>query len=181
MNNKRISIIIALLASLVLSACVEPVVKIQPGTELAVQDSGMKIANPIRQMSREELIEESGVDLGAPENAEDLVYSIIELEGANPVAQLRFTLDEQELCFRAQYIGTEKAEDISGLYYEWERKEYAYVNYCAGLAFFAGELGYIKWFDPVSGIQYSLSMTEGAKFDAMLKLAETVFVPLQQQ
>lgn len=181
--RRYLSFIIALLMCLSLSGCIEPVLDtVTPaGQAKAEADSGLAIANPVREMSREELVDTCGIELNFPENAEDINYSIIELKEYNPIAQLRFSFDGIDYCMRGQYVGSEKAEDISGLYYEWELKEHAYVDYCYGVVYISGEVGYIKWLDAISGTQYSLSMSNGAKKDALIQMAELLFEPGQDK
>lgn len=182
MNKKALSIIIALLIALGLCGCVEHVEKPDPTKPLAERDSGLAIANPIKEMSRQELAEKSGIDLGAPEGATDMVYSLIDLSEGLPVAQLRFDLDGHELCLRAQAMNSESmAGDISGLYYEWELKQNTFVSLRYAVVNICGDIGYIKWVDAVPGIQYSLSMTEGADDELLVELAEKVFYPVQDE
>lgn len=182
LNKKVISIIIALLLALGLCGCIEPVEKPDPTKPLAERDSGLAIANPVKEMSRQELIENCGIDLGAPEGAEDMVYSLIDLSESLPVAQLRFKLDGYELCLRAQAMNSQSmAGDISGLYYEWELTRNTFVNFRYAVVNICGDIGYIKWVDAVPGIQYSLSMTEGAEEKLLVELAERVFYPVQDE
>jgi len=176
LKKKYLIVLIALALCVVLSGCTEPVDKPQEGPVFE-QDSQLNIINPIKQMSREELAENCGIDLGEPEGAKDMVYSLIELKDQNPVAQLKLSLEGHELCLRAQAMDTETAAgDISGLYYEWDSVNHVFVgvnNYA--VASLKDDLGYIKWLDGASGVQYSLSMTEGADLDTLVSLAEAVF------
>ena len=178
---KRItSIIIALLLCLGLTGCIEPVVEPDYTKPLADRDSGLAIANPVKEMSREELAEKTGIDLGCPEGAENTVYSLIELSGAEPVAQLRFSLDGHELCLRAQSMSSAAAAgDISGMYYEWEYTKNVFVSMLYAVVNVSGDIGYIKWIDAEGGVQYSLSMNEGAGEKILVELAEKVYQPLQ--
>lgn len=180
MNKKAISLIISLLVILGLTGCIEPVEEIDHTKPVAEQDSGFALANPVREMSRQELIECTGIDLGEPEGAENLVYSLIELEDAVPVAQLRFKLEGHDLCLRAQAMSTDAAAgDISGLYYDWELTRNTFVSLRYAVVNVSGDVGYVKWVDAVPGIQYSLSMTEGANDKLLIELAEKVFDPVQ--
>ena len=182
MIKKALSIIIALLLALGLCGCIEPVTKPDLTKPLAERDSGLAIAKPIKEMSRQELAENCGIDLGAPEGATDMVYSLIDLSEGMPVAQLRFKLDGHDLCLRAQTIYSESAAgDISGLYYEWEFKQNTFVSFRYAVVNICGDIGYIKWVDAEPGIQYSLSMTEGADEKLLVELAEKVFYPVQDE
>ncbi len=179
MNRKCIALIIALALCIILSGCTEPVGQAQEGPVFE-QDSQLNIINPIKQMSRQELVESCGINLGEPEGAKELEYSLIRLKDQKPIAQLRFTLDGHELCLRAQVVDTTSAAgDISGLYYEWDVEQHVFVSMNYAVACLKDDLGYIKWIDMAPGIQYSLSMTEGADVDSLVSMAEAVFHPVQ--
>ena len=180
MNKRIISIIIALLFMLSLTGCIEPVTEPDYTKPLAEPDSGFAIANPIREMSRQELFEETGIDLGAPEGAENMVYSLIELSEEEPVAQLKFSLDGHELCLRAQTMSAAAAAgDISGMYYQWEYTKNVFVSMLYAVVNLSGDIGYIKWIDAQGGIQYNLSMNKGASESLLIELAEKVYQPAQ--
>ena len=181
MVKKYIVLLMVLLVCFGCTGCIEPVEKNEnPGdTPLAEQDSQLGIINPVKELSRRELIEAAGIDLGAPEGAEDMAYSLITLSEHSPVAQLKFTLDGHQLCLRAQVIAEEIAIDISGMYYEWELTENVFVDRDYAVVNLADDVGYIKWVDMAPGIQYSLSMAEGADKDTLIDLAERVFKALQ--
>lgn len=179
MNKRCLSIIIALLISLMLVGCIEPVVEPDYTKPLAEPDSGFAIANPITEMSRQELAVKCGIDLGEPEGAKDMVYSCIELHDAEPIAQLRFNLDGYELSLRAQTMSAEAAAgDISGMYYEWEYTRNTFVSMLYAVVNISGDIGYVKWMDAENGVQYSLSMNEGAEEKLLIELAERVFCPV---
>jgi len=179
--KRYISFIIALLCAVCLCGCIEYVddEQVEPGEAIAEKDSGLGLVNPLKEMSREELVEATGIDLGAPENAEELVYSLISLEDSAPIAQLKFKLDGEELCYRAQSMAGQNAADISGMYYQWEIEKHVFVNMNYAVVYCSGDAGYIKWIDAAPGIQYSLSMNEGADKDKLIELAEAVFAPVQ--
>lgn len=71
------------------------------------------------------------------------------------------------------------AGDISGLYYDWELTRNTFVSLRYAVVNVSGDVGYVKWVDAVPGIQYSLSMTEGANDKLLIELAEKVFDPVQ--
>lgn len=181
MIRKSIMFLLAALLCLSCTGCIEPV-ETEPNYEpLAEADSQLGIVNPVKELSRQELIEKSGIYLGSPDGAEDMVYSLISLAENSPIAQLRFTLDGQELCLRAQNISGENAIDISGMYYDWELTEHVFVSRNYAVVYLSADTGYIKWVYAPAGIQYSLSMAEGADRDKLIELAELVFEPLQAE
>ena len=175
MLRKTLIMLLALLVCVCCTGCIEPVNKEPDYEPVAEQDSQLAIANPVKEMSREELIEACGIDLGEPEGAENMVYSLISLSDNNSVAQLHFTLDGQELCLRAQNMAGDSAVDISGMYYNWESTEHVFVSRNYAVVYLCGEAGYIKWLDGANATQYSLSMAEGAERDKLIDLAELVF------
>ena len=177
--RKKLALLLAILVCICCTGCIEPV-NTEPDYEpIAEPDSQFSLANPVKEMSRDELVEACGIDLGEPEGAEDMVYSLITLSDNNPVAQLCFSLDGHELCLRAQLMAGEIAQDISGMYYNWESTEHVCVSRDYAVLYLCGEVGYIKWLDGGNATQYSLSMAEGAERDTLIELAERVYKPLQ--
>ena len=180
MIKRSFVFLLAVLACLSCTGCIEPVEKNEnPGEPLAAQDSQMNIANPVKEMSREELLEQTGIELGAPDGASNMVYSMISLSEGSPIAQLRFELEGHELCLRAQKVAGENAFDISGMYYDWETTEHLFVSLNYAVVCLAGDVGYVKWIDAPNAIQYSLSMMEAADKDTLISLAEAVYEPLK--
>lgn len=178
MNKKILSFIIACLLAFNLTGCIEPVTEPDYTKPLAQQDSALTIANPVKEMSREELLDKTGIDLGPAEGADELVYSMIELRDAYPIAQLRCTMDGHELCLRAQKMTNEAAAgDISGMYYEWEYTRNVFVCFLYAVVSLSEDIGCIKWIDAENGIQYSLSMNQGADEKLLIELAEKLFYP----
>ena len=168
-------LIAAVLAALLLSAC-------GSGAPAPTEEPTVGLPNPIHETDEAGLAKATGISLPAPEFAEDVSWSYIELTGEPPIAQMNFTLGGQKAYLRAQ--ATDKTEaselpDISGLYYEWNTTGEDQVAYCKASVFTNGEAGYITWLDVVPGVQYCLGMTEGASVLELVKLANHVFVPLQ--
>ena len=171
-TGKRFALICLILAALLLAACgaSEP----EPTQEPAV---GMP--NPIHEVDRQGLVDATGIPLDAPEGAEDVRFSYIELTNDNPIAQMNFTLDGAEAYLRVQATGELAPIDISGLYYDWTEQREVSVGSCSGFACTNGEAGYIAWLDVVPGLAYNLGMTEGASIDRLTELAGLVFAPVQ--
>lgn len=138
---------------------------------------GMSVVNSIRQVSYEELVKVTGIPLHIPEKAGDVVYTTIALEP--PVAQATFTLDGKDVCLRAVATNELEAQDISGLYYEWETTEAVEVGYCTGTVYLKGDIGYVAWLDMAPGINYNLSLKSGATKEALVELANAVFTEVQ--
>ena len=158
-----------------------------------------EIVNPMTEVTQQELVERTGIDLPAPEGATDVTYFVVDTDEYT-IAQMDFTLDGQPYELRAAATGMTEldpaktgedemdligfdfdAGDISGLYYEWTTAGTDLVADRSGLYRIADkdDVGYIAWLDVAPGILYNLSMTSNASHEALLETAEKVFVPVQ--
>lgn len=135
------------------------------------------IANPVRKVEFDELVELTGITLNVPADASNVVYTVI--SGENPVAQATFSLDEKEYCFRACATAEFEATNISGLFYEWESVEEIEVSYCAGKAYVVKDICVISWIDIAPGINYNITLEEGAEKENVLALANELFIAVQ--
>ena len=170
----------------------------QVQTELIEQTEEMAgMINPVKEVTEQEMIEETGIDLPAPEGAEDVRYTVIETK--DKIAQMTFTLDGHAFTLRACSTGITKlfaaddkdtdeedASDISGLYYEWDNGSHALLNegqdHEMDVFTFVNSqegAGYAVWVDAAPGILYNLCMTEDADSDLLTEYAQKVFVPMQ--
>lgn len=135
----------------------------------------VNLPNPVRDSSHEEILEKLGINLRIPDEAVDVTYSIIDIEGDNDIAQAVFTLDGAEYTHRIKPCA--EFEDISGAYYEWEKSEERDVSYCDGkLQFNEDKQGVYLWFDVVPGLMYSVYMQNGASLDLLTEIAGKLFV-----
>ena len=145
--------------------------------EMETEEHTVTVVNPIREVTREEMLEEVGIPLNVPADATDVAYYVI--AGESTIAQAKFSVNGLEYCLRACATGEFEPVDISGLYYTWEVQEEAEVGYCVGEVFLAGEVGYVAWLDVVPGLNYNLSIKEGATKEILIEMANTVFVEVQ--
>ena len=145
--------------------------------EMEAVSNTVTVVNPIREVTREEMLPEVGIPLKVPDDATDVVYHVI--AGESMIAQVKFNVNDVEYCLRACATGEFEPVDISGLYYTWEVQEEVEVGYCVGEVFFAGEVGYVAWLDIVPGLNYNLSVKEGATKEILVEMANTVFVEVQ--
>lgn len=161
-----------------------------------------QVANPVHECDVDEMTKETGVALDAPEGAEDVQYSYI--EGDEKIAQVSFTLDGKDYCYRAKMTSEildmgnsdpdanildvedemkasiESGEALSGCYEKWTMQGLMDVSYCTGVyAIKNKSLGFLTWFDVVPGIQYSVSMDNCTSAEDLLHIAELCFVPAQ--
>ena len=158
--------------------------------------------------SADELVQKGGIPVDAPEGAEDVKYSVIVSaeEGQEMIEQVEFTLDGVRYCYRA--MSTDKldilapagdentpdneiadilngdkeciAKDIAGMYFKWENCGTASISERKAVwACNNDKEGMIAWLDVVPGIVYSISMSEKASAEQLIKVAEACFVPAQ--
>lgn len=194
-----------LLLTLLLSGCLllalaacgtqEPA-DVEPPTEEPV--AGVT-EDALHDLSEEEMVAACGLDLPAPEGAENVSYHVLCASQECPIAEMQFTLDGKAAYLRAQATAfipenpgpdASLAEieaaaditnyDISGLYFTPENAALCDVQGTRPGIYWLGEgYGVIGWVDVAPGILYNLCMTENADADTLQTLADTVFVPLQ--
>ncbi len=120
------------------------------------------LANPWKDLSRDELAQVSGMSFGVPEGAEDVVYRWLESDG---LAEMQFKLDGDEYCARSQSAELSEGElmNISGAYFQWENEEDIEVNDCRGTIgqAQAGSEDWVElclWYDAGAKRMYSLTV-----------------------
>lgn len=130
-----------------------------------------------------QILRATGLDVTvAPDNAENITYNAFRMDGLT-VAETTFQLDGISYAYRM--AGTaellEEFEDISGMAGPFGQIAAGEVYWCrAKISFNDGGQGKIIWFDLVPGILYSLSMDSGASENALLDMANGLFVPAQE-
>lgn len=169
------------------------------GGEVEGDEGEAGMVNPMTEVTQQELVDQTGIDLPAPKGATDVAYFVVDTDEFT-IAQMDFTLDGQPYELRAASTGmtelnpVETGEDemdieginfdtgdISGLYYEWTTAGTDLVADRSGIFRIADkeDVGYIAWLDVVPGILYNLSMTSNVSHEALKETAEKVFVPMQ--
>lgn len=167
------------------------------------EQTGM--ANPVHECeSSDEVCQATNVSIDAPEGATDVSYGYIDAaeEDEQPIAQVIFTFDGQEYCYRGQFTSetslfpeqdpddsnfseaakdqTEACAKLSGMYCDWKAGGALVVSNRDGVCGInKGKEGYIAWLDVVPGVMYSLSVNKGADQQKLLDMAEKCFVPMQ--
>lgn len=165
-----------------------------------------EVANPVHECSKQEMLEATGMDIDAPEGATEVEYFYIDNEDA-AIAQVKFELNDEEFCYRAQETGiTALSEQVSedefvpedelkesldnavatgatlaGLDYKWDVAALVDVpaNREGVYAIHSDDEGFIAWLDVVPGVLYSLSVEDDATIDLLMNTAEAIFVPMQ--
>ena len=130
------------------------------------EEDEVGLANPWRSVTEEEARELYPVSFSIPEGAENVGWSVMEAEGAAPLLQLTFDLNDNAFTAREQKTDDGEA-DIAGMYYTWtDQREEALKNWADGkltakLSRFMGENEWADlctWYDPETGVSYSLSV-----------------------
>lgn len=171
-------------------------------------ENGTGMENPVNECaSADELCETTGLAIDAPEGATNVAYAYIDAadEDGEPIAQVTFTMDGQDYCYRCQstsetdiFAGisdenasvedlTEKAKSqtdavsaLSGMYYEWKSVGQIMIADRDGMfGINKGKEGFVAWLDVVPGVMYSLSVEKGADEQMLIEMAEKCFVPMQ--
>ena len=170
MKKTMLIILTLLLALALLAGCGAPAA---PAAEPTEQFAGLP--NPVKASSREEIAERFGLDMAAPEGAEEISYSII--DGETPLAQLGYCRDGLSWCYRA--ARSAETADISGMYYEWTRRAEGAGG--AQLRWNDGEAGVIERFDAAEGRMLSLSLGHGADESVLSAEAALLFPASEAQ
>lgn len=74
-------------------------------TEEPAEEPSAGMVNPVHECTYEELVQTTGLDIKAPADAEDVVYSYIEADGIETIAQVQFEYKDMDFCYRAQSTG----------------------------------------------------------------------------
>ena len=127
------------------------------------EEPGVGMPNPVKSSSAEEIAQRFGVEMKAPEGAEEISFVII--EGDLPLAQMGYSLDG--IVYNYRVAKAEAYTDIAGMYYDWES---AGDGPEGSIRLIAGGPGVIDRFDADGGTVYSLSIGHGASAE-MLKAA----------
>lgn len=129
------------------------------------EESTVALPNPVKSASAEEIEQRFGIEMKAPEGAEEISRAII--EGDMPLAQLGYSLDGIAYTYRA--AKAEAYTDISGMYYEWQEISAAESG-GGSIRLIAGGPGVADGFDAGSGIIRSVSVDRDASSE-LLKAA----------
>ena len=128
---------------------------------------GEQTANPWRDTTEAEAAGLCPGTLRAPADAENLQWSVMEAEGQPALVQLCFDLNGNSYTAREQLTNDQDA-DISGMYYDWTAQDEMRLRSWGGRELSGacfrhiGEEGYADlctWYDPQTGVSYSLSVT----------------------
>ncbi|MCF0258762.1 MAG: hypothetical protein HUJ54_02770 [Erysipelotrichaceae bacterium] len=148
-------------------------------TSAASGETSAQIANPTKQVTKEELARQTGIELDAAQGAQDVVFTVIDDADGGKLAQVSFTLDGTEYNYRAESVSDPEGKDISGVYGQWTSEEPVEIQHCKGTYKTGSEGSVVVWTDVAPGISYSLSTNGKTDKDSLVKMASSLFVPAQ--
>lgn len=148
------------------------------------------IGNPWMDTDEKGIYEATGYNIKVPNDATDVHYSYCEEE---KMAQVSYQMDSTYWTYRIKE--SSEAEDISGMYYEWNVSEegtvsgkeatYMYYSDASEDSEYIDDVEYVQvvnWFDDVNKVSYSLSAS-GTDLNGMdiQVYAEQIYEPLQNE
>ncbi|MGM9619475.1 MAG: hypothetical protein ACI3W8_06565 [Oscillospiraceae bacterium] len=108
--------------------------------------------SPIQESTAAEL-QQLGYYIPLPEDAESVVYSLIDSGGETPMAEVDFEREGQAYYCRA--LMTAQAEDISGIYANWtESLDWNVGTLTLQLRQAEDGTAYVGWYAPETGVQW---------------------------
>ena len=146
-------------------------------TEEATEQVG--IANPWREVSKDELMKITGLSFALPEGAENVLYLVM---NNGELSEMQF--DCQNVHYNARIAEADAFTDISGMYYTWDGVSAFSLGDAFGACWKArDEEGHVYlslWYDMASGLMYSLTAEAQGEVD-MPAMAQAVYVPMQAE
>lgn len=174
MNTRKsfVRILAALFAMmLLLTACSSKPAATEPAAEASAQ-----IANPVSEVTAEEMTQQTGLVLDACDSAENIRFFVI--NGQPKVAQVDFDLNGKAYTYRAAATQMD-ATALSGIYFGSCTESSAQVSYNEGKLLTEDKTAVLYWEDVVPGISYTLTCTDCDDPAVLQEIAEAVFVPAQ--
>ena len=141
----------------------------EPAAAPTAEGPAVGLPNPVRSSSSEEIAARFGVEMKAPDGAEEISWVVI--EGDMPLAQLGFSLGG--IAYNYRVAKAEAYTDISGMYYEW--REQSAEEGGGSIRLIPGEAGVYDRFDAEEGLVYSLSMGNGASPETLRETARLLW------
>lgn len=165
--KKIVCLLLSLTFVFALTACqkVPDAVETDDITEMAGNNGGNGIANPLIEMTKDEFESKYGATF-VPEDAdEDVVYIYI---NGTDIKEIIFTRSDVKYTFRYKE-GNE--EDISGMYCEWNTEKTD--KYSINLDKSDEKAGMISWY--YDETNYSISMNSKSDKETLVKVADQFY------
>lgn len=147
----------------------------------SLQPDSIGIANPITEVTEQELLEQTGIIFSIPADANNVKYFTI---ATDPItAQMVFNWTDSEIICRVKssdFPSDNGIEDISGFYYDWELIQEGTVNNLDCVyKLNPGKEGCVCWYDFVVGLLYNVSISSNSSIEKLQEIAE-ICCPLAQ-
>lgn len=138
-----------------------------------------QIVNPIKSVSKEELLAETGISFDDEAVTMEPEYFVISPSDSsdNKIAELRFMIGDREMTYRAQHTEETEAYDTTGLFYEWDIEEEKTIVNCDAKYMKCAEASGMYWLDKESKIDYSLSCIGDMDASQFEGIANLLFDP----
>lgn len=162
--NRFLSLILALVLVFALCACGEK-------AEEAGSEANTQIANPMVELTPQELEEALGLALLPPDGASDTMYYLI--DGTVGEVQFKYGTNGEEYSYRAQK--TDAFQDISGVYFTSAAIVDAELDPLPPATICLDEsegFGAVTWY--ADGYSYSIYMGEGATDNALISIYQLI-------
>ena len=137
------------------------------------------MANPMVESNRAGVLDETGIELDAPEGATDTTYYYIDVDEGEDIAEIDFTLNGNKVCYRAAEAEGTTLTDISGLYESWTNETDVAINGRTGTLRQCSGIGNVIWIDVAPGLVYSYTVEADLSEDELIAQADACFVPAQ--
>ncbi len=144
---------------------------VQPSASAPPEESA-GMANPWKTVADAQAVADMiGITMSPlPEGATDISYSVAEI---SKTAQAVFTWNGGTYTFRM--APDDAVDDLSGMYVDFKTEEsrtFADVEY--EIEYNEGKEGVSEWEDKTNKIDYSVTMSEGATGDKLIKVTEAL-------
>lgn len=176
--KKLIALVLCLTVVLSLAACTAKT-EAEPETEPAATEEPVGMANPMTEVTPEELQLQVGLNVFPIEGATDVKCYTVDGAEFDKMAEMDFTYDGKAYCYRAARTGELETFDMSGLYFDWKEQSQEEFGIFTAEYRAADAVSVLYWLDIVPGVNYTISSQDGASKEELLAMAELLYVPTQ--
>ena len=119
MTKTLMAIALAVILCLGVTAC---------GSQSEEQGEETQTPNPMTEVSKDQMVKDTTVDIDAPEGATDVKYFTIKQEDGSLMAHVAFKYNDKDFFYRAN-AGAIEIMDQTGLYADWTETKQVDVSY----------------------------------------------------